>query len=99
MAFTEKVPITTGSQGSYFCYILIKNSSVAMFADDTTLITSGKQIDKILKVDICQTSKWLACNKLTNNIDKCEQCFLVAVNHSIYSLTILSSLTKTRLKF
>ena len=52
-----------------------KNSSVAMFADVTTLITSGKWIDSILNVDIGHTSKWLACNKLTINIDKCETMF------------------------
>ena len=52
-----------------------KNSSVARFADDTTLITSGKRIDNILNVDICHTSIWLACNKLTVFIDKCETMF------------------------
>ena len=46
-----------------------------MFADDTTLLTSGKRIDIILNVDIGHTSKWLACNKLTINIDKCEKVF------------------------
>ena len=52
-----------------------KNSSAAMFADDTPLITSGKRIDNILNVDICHTSNWLACNKLTINIDNCETSF------------------------
>ena len=47
-----------------------------MFTDDTTtLITSGKLIDNILNVDICHTSNWLACNKLTINFDKCETMF------------------------
>ena len=86
---TQQVPITTGvPQGSvlgpFFILLCIndmpnvcKNSSIAMLGDDTTLITSGKRIDNILNVDIyiCHTSNWLACNKLTNNFDKCETMF------------------------
>ena len=40
----------------------MQNSSLAMFADDTTLITSGKRIDNMLNVDIGLTLKWLVTN-------------------------------------
>ena len=82
---TQQVPIKTGVPrrsflGPFLLYIndmpnVCKNSSVAMFADDTTLITSEKRIGNLLNVDIGHTSKWLACNKLTINIDKCETMF------------------------
>ena len=83
----QQVPMTIGVPlGSVLCPFLFllynndmpnvcKNSSVAMFADVTTLITSGKRIDNILNVDICHTSNWLACNKFTINIDNCETMF------------------------
>ena len=86
---TQQVPITTGvPQGSvlrpflFALYVndmpnVYKNSSVATFAVDTTLITSRKRIDNILNVDICHTSNWLACNKLTINTDKCETMFFL----------------------
>ena len=81
---TSKRLITTGvPQGSvlgpflFLLYIndlptIIQESQVTMFADDTSLLKSGKKGELLLQPDVERLSNWFISNKLTINVGKCE---------------------------
>ena len=69
-----------------------KNSSNAIFADDTTLTVSGKRMDNVLNVNFCRTSKRRACKNLTNEEAKCGILFFgygkpsnILVNNTVFA--------------
>ena len=85
---TDKLTVQTGvPQGSVlgpFLFLIYINdlpdscekAEVAMFADDTTLIKSGKRVDPLLSQEINCVRDWFSSNKLTVNPEKCEaMCF------------------------
>ena len=84
---TDKKQILTGvPQGSILGPLLLLlyindldmnsgDSNVTMFADDTTLISSGKTRHFSIQ-DVNKILNWLIKNKLTINVDKCEVIFL-----------------------
>ena len=85
---TGKLIVQTGvPQGSVlgpFLFLIYINdlpsscdkAELAMFADDTTLIKSGKRIDPLLSQEIKYVRDWFSSNKLTVNPEKCEaMCF------------------------
>ena len=43
-----------------------------MFADDTTIVKSGKHTDRELNEDLNRITDWFTASKLTVNIGKCE---------------------------
>ena len=43
-----------------------------MFADDTTLIKSGKRVDPLLSQEFNSVRDWFSLKKLTVNSEKCE---------------------------
>ena len=43
-----------------------------MFADDTSLLKSGKKGELLLQPDVKRLSSWFISNKLTINVVKCE---------------------------
>ena len=54
-----------------------EKAEVAMFADDTTLIKSGKRVDPLLSQEISCVRDWFSSNKLMVNPEKCEaMCFV-----------------------
>ena len=53
----------------------LQHSSVALYADDTCIYFSGERISQIetkLNTDLEYVSKWLKCNHLVLNSNKCE---------------------------
>ena len=85
---TDELTVQTGvPQGSVlgpFLFLIYINdlpdscdkAEVAMFADDTTLIKSGKRVDPLLGQEINSVRDWFSSNKLTVNPEKCEaMCF------------------------
>ena len=51
-----------------------------MFADDTTLIKSGKRVDPLLSQEINCVLDWFSSNNLTVNPETVKQCVLVIGN-------------------
>ena len=47
-------------------------SSLTMFADDTTVIKAGRRTDSLIREDVKVMTHWFDANKLTINVDKCE---------------------------
>ena len=47
-----------------------KKSREVMFADETTVISSGIQSDRLTSQDLLNVTKWLSSCKLTINIDE-----------------------------
>ena len=85
---TDKLTVRTGvPQGSVvgpFFFLIYGNDlpgscdkvEVAMFADDTTFIKSGKGVDPLLSQETNCVRDWFSSNKLTVNHGKCEaMCF------------------------
>ena len=50
----------------------MKDSQIVMFADDTTIVKSGKHTDRELNEDLNRITDWFTASKLTVNIGKCE---------------------------
>ena len=50
----------------------MKDSQIVMFADDTTIVKSGKHRDRELNEDLHRITDWFTASKLTVNIGKCE---------------------------
>ena len=81
---TSQGLITTGvPQGSvlgpflFLLYIndlptIIEESQVMIFADDTSLLKSGKKGALLLQPDVERLSNWFTSNKLSINVGKCE---------------------------
>ena len=85
---TVKLTVQTGvPQGSLpgpFLFLIYINdlpdscekAEVAMFADNTTLIKSGKRVDPLLSQEINCVRDWFSSNKLTVNPENCDaMCF------------------------
>ena len=51
---------------------VVKDSQIVMFADDTTIVKSGKHTDRELNEDLHRITDWFTASKLTVNIGKCE---------------------------
>ena len=51
---------------------IIQESQATMFADDTSLLKSGKKGELLLQPDVERLSNWFISNKLTINVGKCE---------------------------
>ena len=51
---------------------VVKDSQIVMFADDTTIVKSGKHTNRELNEDLHRIIDWFTASKLTVNIDKCE---------------------------
>ena len=49
-----------------------KTSQIVMFADDRTIVKSGKHTDRELNEDLHKITDWFTASKLTINIGKCE---------------------------
>ena len=81
---SKKLCVKTGvPQGSvlgpflFLLYIndlqkVVKDSQIVMFADDTTIVKSGKHTDRDLNEDLHRITDWFTASKLTVNIGKCE---------------------------
>ena len=51
----------------------MKDSQIVMFADDTTIVKSGKHTDRELNEDLHRITDWFTASKLTVNIGKYER--------------------------
>ena len=51
---------------------VIKDSRIAMFADDTTVLNAGDKISPLITQDLKNMTNLFVSNKLTVNVDKCE---------------------------
>ena len=47
-------------------------SSISMFADDTTVIKAGSRTDSLIREVVRVMTHWIDANRLTINVDKCE---------------------------
>ena len=66
----------------------VKNVEVSMYADDTVLYTSSKQISTLVKTlndDLSNVNKWLIENKLSLNVDKSE-VMIISTRHKLSSI-------------
>ena len=50
----------------------MKDSQIVMFADDTTIVKSGKNTDRKINEGLRRIIDWFTVSKLTVNISKCE---------------------------
>ena len=81
---SKKLCVKTGvPQGSVlgpFLFLLhindlqnvVMDGQIVMFADDTTIVESGKHTDRELNEDLHRITDWFKASKLTVNIGKCD---------------------------
>ena len=82
---TEYQPISTGVPevsilGPFLFLVYINdlacyaqnNNKMAIFADDTSILKSGKRTESFLQPDLDKISNWFSYNKLSLNTSKCE---------------------------
>ena len=48
------------------------NKKLAIFADETSILKSGKQTESLLEPDLDKISNWFSDNKLSLDTSKCE---------------------------
>ena len=51
---------------------VVKDSQIVRFADDTTIVKSGKNTEGKINEDLRRITDWFPVSKLTVNIGKCE---------------------------
>ena len=61
----------------FFLYIndlhqVIKDSRIATFADDTTVLNTGDKTSPFISQHLKNMTYWFVSNKLTVNVSKCE---------------------------
>ena len=52
-------------------YLAIEESKIFMFADEFTIVNSGKTSNPLFGNDLKNITEWFHCNELTENVEKC----------------------------
>ena len=52
-------------------YLAIEDSKIVMFADEATIVNSGKSSNPLVGNDLKNITDWFHCNELTENVEKC----------------------------